>query len=65
MIYDDMYLTAMELTPVGSSTHLHTNNTQDAENGTYITIKNMIIHNKKFKINLGSAGRTPFLRVIP
>jgi hypothetical protein len=27
------------------STHLHTNNTQNAENGTYITIKKLNIHN--------------------
>jgi hypothetical protein len=39
------------------STHLHTNNTQNTEKGTYITIK-------KFKTNLGSAGRAPSLRVI-
>jgi hypothetical protein len=35
------------------STHLHTNSTQNTENGTYITIKNLT--------NLGSAGRAPSL----
>jgi hypothetical protein len=46
------------------STHLHTNNTQNAENGTYITIKKLgtyitikklgtYITIKKFKTNLG------------
>jgi hypothetical protein len=39
------------------STHLHTNSTQNTENGTYITIKKTI--------NFGSAGRTPSLWVIP
>jgi hypothetical protein len=29
------------LTPGGSSTYLHTNNTQDTENGTNITIKKL------------------------
>jgi hypothetical protein len=33
------------------STHLHTNSTQNTENGTYITIKKLT--------NLGSAGRAP------
>jgi hypothetical protein len=40
------------------STHLHTNSTQNTENGTYITMK-------KFKTNLGSAGRALSLPVIP
>jgi hypothetical protein len=38
------------------STHLHTNSTQNTENGTYITIKGN---------NLGSAGCAPSTRVIP
>jgi hypothetical protein len=29
------------------STHLHTNNTQNTENGKYITIKKLNIHNNK------------------
>jgi hypothetical protein len=57
-IWYDIHLTAIGLTPGGSSTHLHTNSTQNTENGTYITIN-------KFKTNLGSAGRAPSLRVIP
>jgi hypothetical protein len=40
-----------------NSTHLHTNNSQNIENGTYVTIKR--------KKKLGSAGRAPSLRVIP
>jgi hypothetical protein len=40
------------------STHLHTNSTQNTENGTYITIK-------KFKTYFRSAGRALSLRVIP
>jgi hypothetical protein len=36
------------------STHLHTNSTQNTENGTYIKIK-------KFKTNLGNAGRIQVL----
>jgi hypothetical protein len=45
MIMIIIYLTAIGLTPSGSSTHLHTNNTQNntvrqnTQNGTYITIK--------------------------
>jgi hypothetical protein len=64
---NDVYLTAIWLTPGESSTHLHTNNTQDTENGTYITIKKLrtSITIKKFKTNLGSTGRAPSLRVIP
>jgi hypothetical protein len=31
------YLTAIGLTPGGSSTHLHTNSTQNTEDGTRIT----------------------------
>jgi hypothetical protein len=64
---NDIYLTTVGLTPGGSSAHLHTNNTQDKENVTYITIKKLgtSITIKKFKTNLGSAGRAPSLRVIP
>jgi hypothetical protein len=64
---DDIYLTAIGLTPGGSSTHLHTNGTQNTENRTYITIKKLgtYITIKKFKTNLGSVGRAPSLRVIP
>jgi hypothetical protein len=40
------------------STYLHTISTKNTANGTYITIK-------KFKTNLGSAGRASSLRVIP
>jgi hypothetical protein len=32
------YLTAIGLTPGGISTHLHTNSTQNTEDGTHITI---------------------------
>jgi hypothetical protein len=32
------YLTAIGLTPGGSSIHLHTNSTQNTEDGTHITI---------------------------
>jgi hypothetical protein len=38
------------------STHLHTNNTQNTENGTYITVKKLNTHNNKKSNNLGSAG---------
>jgi hypothetical protein len=47
------------------STHLHTNNTQDTENGTYITITKLKIPNNKKLTNLGSTGCAPSLRVIP
>jgi hypothetical protein len=47
------------------STHLHTYSTQNKENGTYITVKKLNIHNNKKLTNLGSAGRAPSLRVIP
>jgi hypothetical protein len=51
------FLTAIELTPGGSSTvHIHIKNSaQNTETGSRITIK------KSF----GSAGRAPSLRVIP
>jgi hypothetical protein len=54
-----IYLTEIGLTHGGSKTvHiLHTNDTLNTENGTYITIKK--------STNLGSAGRDPSLRVIP
>jgi hypothetical protein len=47
------------------SSHLHRNSTQNTENGTYITITNLHMHNHKKLTNLGSAGRAPSLRVIP
>jgi hypothetical protein len=50
------YLTAIGLTPGGISTHLHTNSTQNTEDGTHITIT---------RKKLGSAGRAPSLRVLP
>jgi hypothetical protein len=36
------------------NTHLHTNSTQSTENGTYITIKQLNIHNNQNITNLGS-----------
>jgi hypothetical protein len=36
------YLTAIGLTPGGSSIHLHTNSTQNTEHGTHITITRKI-----------------------
>jgi hypothetical protein len=62
-----MYLTAIGLTPSGSSTHLHANSTQDTENGTYITIKKLgtFITIKKFKTSLGSMGCALSLQDIP
>jgi hypothetical protein len=63
-----MYLTEIGLTHNGSSTvNIHiqtghriqrTGHTLKKNKGTYITIK-------KFKTNLGNAGRAPSLRVIP
>jgi hypothetical protein len=38
-VFDDIYLTAIGLILGDISTHLHTNSTQDTENGTYITVK--------------------------
>jgi hypothetical protein len=32
------YLTAIGLTPCGNRIHLHTNSTQNTENGTHVTI---------------------------
>jgi hypothetical protein len=46
------------------SSHLQTNNTQNTENGTFIAIKKLNIHNNKIT-NLGSGGRAPSLRLIP
>jgi hypothetical protein len=48
------------------STHLHTTNKRNAENGAYIRIKTLGIYItiKEFKMNLGSAGRATSLRVI-
>jgi hypothetical protein len=57
------YLTAIGLTPGGNCVHLHTNSTQNTEDGTHIKItgeKITITRNK-----LGRAGRAPSLRVIP
>jgi hypothetical protein len=54
------YLTAIGLTPGGSSIHLHTNSTQKTQNGIHITITT-----KKLGSKLGNAGRAPSLRVIP
>jgi hypothetical protein len=42
------------------STHLHTNSTQNTEDGAHITIKKKNLGSK-----LGSAGRAPSLRVTP
>jgi hypothetical protein len=47
------------------STQLHTNNTQNTENGTHTTTKKLNTHNNKKLTNMGSAGRAPSLRVIP
>jgi serine phosphatase RsbU (regulator of sigma subunit) len=44
------------------STHLRTNNTQNTENGTYITIAKLNIHNNKKLTKLGNAGHAPNLR---
>jgi hypothetical protein len=65
---NDIYLTAIGLTPGGSRTvHIWTQTTQNTENGPYITINKLgkYITIKKFKIILGSAGCAPSLRVIP
>jgi hypothetical protein len=45
--------------------HLHTNSTQNTENGTYRIIKKLDMQSNKKLTNLGSAGRAPPLRVIP
>jgi hypothetical protein len=47
------------------STHLHISSAQNTENGTYITITKLNIHNNRKLTNLGSADRAPSLRVIP
>jgi hypothetical protein len=58
MIY--IYLTAIKLTPGGSSTaHIYTNSTQNTENGSYITITKLNLHNNKKLTNLVSADRAP------
>jgi hypothetical protein len=54
------YLNVIGLAPAGSSTHLHTNSTQNTEDGTY----KIITKKKKLGSKLGSAGRAPSLRVI-
>jgi hypothetical protein len=64
------YVTAIGLTPGGSSTvHIYTQTVHRIQgNGTYITIKklrNLRNNKKKIKTNLGSAGRAPSLTVIP
>jgi hypothetical protein len=51
-------LTAIGLTPGGSSIHLHTNSSQNTEDGTHITVTR-----KKLGSKLTSAGRAPSLRV--
>jgi hypothetical protein len=47
------------------SKHLHTNSTQNTENGTYITTKKLNRHKKKKISYMGIALRAPSLRVIP
>jgi hypothetical protein len=60
------YLTAIGLTPGGSSIHLHTNSTQNIEDGRPITItKKKQLQEKKLGNKLGSVGRSPSLRVVP
>jgi hypothetical protein len=56
ILYYYYYITAIGLTPGGSSIHLHKNRTQNTEGATHITIT---------KKKLGSAGRASSLRVIP
>jgi hypothetical protein len=57
---DYIYITAIGLTPDGSSeVHICTQTSaQNTENGTDVTLK------KSLPSNLGSAGRAPSLRVI-
>jgi hypothetical protein len=45
------YLTAIWLTPGSSSIHLHTNSTQNTEDGTHVTITRKKIRSYKEKIN--------------
>jgi hypothetical protein len=46
MMYDMIYLTAVGLTPGGSSkVHIYTHHTQNTEKGIYITIKKLNTHN--------------------
>jgi hypothetical protein len=50
MIYDSYYIFNRNWVDTRwqqYSTHLHTNNTQNTENRTYITIKKLNIHNNK------------------
>jgi hypothetical protein len=47
------------------SSHLHTNNAQNTENGTYIIIKKLNIHNNKKLTNLESAGVTGLCELYP
>jgi hypothetical protein len=64
MIYDIVYIfncNRVDTRWQQYSTHLHTNSTQNTENGTYITIKKLNIHNNKKLTNLGSGGRAPSL----
>jgi hypothetical protein len=62
------YLTAIGLTPGGSSTHLHTNGAQNTEDGTHITIIKTKLGSKlgnnnnksglhKFSKNLGATSK--------
>jgi hypothetical protein len=43
------HLTAIGLTPGGSSTHLHTNSTQNTEDGTCITMKKNYLKKKQLQ----------------
>jgi hypothetical protein len=62
MIRYDIYLTAIGLTPGGSSTvHIYIQTTQNTENGTYITIKKLTYVTVKKLTDLGSEGRAPRL----
>jgi hypothetical protein len=57
-----IYLTAIGLTPFGSSTvHIYTEYVEGNTHNKQI----LNIHNNKKLTNLGSAGRAPSLRVIP
>jgi len=67
MIYD-IYLTAIGLTPGGSSTHLHTNKTEKNTNKQYT--EQHIIDTKQYieqhsSLVRRSADRVPSLRDIP
>jgi hypothetical protein len=43
------------------STHFHTNNTQNIENGTYITLKELNIYNNKKKLSIWGVRAVPRL----